>query len=396
MSIKALSQLFALSSLSALGLVVACSEPPAPSNPPANSGGNTSGGTGTTAGTPGGGAGTTAGTPSGGAGTTAGSGGAGTTGGTGGTPGNTGGGGAGTTGGMGPEAPPRPGFTNVINENFDAPIDLDTHPIWTWSDGGLNEGQVRFTKEAITFADGKMKITTSKPAAPIPGGQSYAENTANLKAFPLQSGEFRTKHNNYRYGYYEVSMKAPKPNPANPNGGNFISTLFVFRTPKIEDWREIDIEVTGGSNAQLMTNMVHGQGVGDYGQTQNKAIQTPQITPPAGFNTMDNFNTYAFEWRADSIKWFVNDQQVRQEPMGNAPPIPQMSAKIMMSQWVFNESYAFGGPDGEENMYPFTVEYEFFRFYKLDGEEYPMDPAALPATDKNASKNNATETDTQG
>jgi beta-glucanase (GH16 family) len=118
--------------------------------------------------------------------------------------------------------------------------------------------------------------------------------------------------------------------------------------------------------------------------------------PPVGFNTMDMFNTYAFEWRSDSIKWYVNDQLVRTEPMGNAPPIPQMSAKIMMSMWVFNASYDFGGPDGAQNMYPFTAEYDWFRFYKLDGEEYPKDPAMLSAEDKNASKNNATETDTQG
>ena len=50
-------------------------------------------------------------------------------------------------------------------EEFNAPLDLDTDPIWTWSDGGLYEGDVRFVKEQISFSDGKMKIT----AKPNPG-----------------------------------------------------------------------------------------------------------------------------------------------------------------------------------------------------------------------------------
>ncbi len=395
MSIKALSPLFALTCLSGLALAFGCSDPPAAETPPAQGGTSTTGGSSTpgagtsnpTAGaTPGGGQAPTAGS----AGTPA-AGGGGAGGGGGGTP-------AGGTAGAGPDAPAVPGFTNVINENFNGPIDLDHDPIWTWSDGGLSEGQVRYTKEAITFADGHMKITVSKPAAPVAPSPSFAENTGgtNLKAYPLMSGEFRTKHNNYRYGRYEASIKAPMPNPANAAGGNFINTLFIFRTPKIEDWREIDIEITGGSAGQLMTNMVHGQGVGDYGQTMNKAVQTPNIPVPQGFNTMSGFHTYAFEWRSDSITWFVDGTQVRKETGAGSPPIPTMSAKIMMSVWVFDASYNFGGPDGEQNMYPFTAEYDWFRFYKLDGETYPMDPAALPATDLNKSKNNATETDTQG
>ena len=35
-------------------------------------------------------------------------------------------------------------------EEFNSPIDLDSDPIWTWSDGGLYEGAVRFVKEQIS------------------------------------------------------------------------------------------------------------------------------------------------------------------------------------------------------------------------------------------------------
>ncbi len=388
MSIKALSPLFAVTGLSALTLAFACSDPPAAGDPPAGTAGTpagTAGTTGTTAGTTGSsGSATTGG---GGAGPTAGSGGSATAGGA------TGGSGGSSTGG-GTNAPTYPGYTLVIDEGFNAPIDLDTDKTWTWSDGALSEGQVRYTKEAITFADGHMLITTSKPAAPIAGGPSFAEN-GNVGTFPLQSGEFRTKHNNYRYGRYEASMKAPTPAPTDMAGGNFINTLFTFRTPKIEDWREIDIEVIAGGVDKVFSNVVYADGKSDYGQTMNSALP---VTVPANFNSRTGFHTYAFVWKADGITWFVDDQPTASRTFagGGSPPIPNKSAKIMMSMWVFGGGYGFGGLDGEKNVYPFTAEYDFFRFYKQDDEMYPMDPAALPPEDLNKSKNNPTETDTQG
>jgi len=401
MSIKDFSPLFALSCLSGLALsYVGCSDPPAAGNPPGAGSSNTgtAGTTTSTAGTATGTSGTatggsttgTSGSAAGGASTP----GSGTAGGTGGSA-PTGGTG---TGDGGSNAPTYPGYTLVIDQGFDAPIDLDKDEIWTWSDGGLSEGQVRYVKDAITFADGHMKITTSKPAAPIAGGQSFAEN-GTVGSYSLQSGEFRSKFNNYRYGRYEASIKAPVPVPADMAAGNFINTLFTFRTPKVEDWREIDIEIIGGGINKVFSNIVYGDNKSSYDQTMHGAAQ---VTAPAGLDTRAAFHTYAFVWKADSITWYIDNQPtaVRTypgQPAGDGNPmIPNKSAKIMMSMWVFGGSYAFGGVDGDQNMYPFTAEYDFFRFYKQDGETYPMDPASLPAEDLNTSKNNPNETDTQG
>ena len=58
--------------------------------------------------------------------------------------------------------PSYPGFTLALVEEFDSPLDLDSDPIWTWSDGGLFEGDVRFVKQQIRFEDGKMKITATQ------------------------------------------------------------------------------------------------------------------------------------------------------------------------------------------------------------------------------------------
>jgi hypothetical protein len=67
--------------------------------------------------------------------------------------------------------------------------------------------------------------------------------------------------------------------------------------------------------------------------------------------------------------------------------------KTMFNHWVFNGT-AFGGGDPAKNVYPFTGEYDWFRFYKWDQDTaYPCDPipACLPADDKDFSDNNPKE-----
>ncbi len=209
----------------------------------------------------------------------------------------------------------------------------------TWSDGALSEGQVRYTKEAITFADGKMKITTSKPAASDTGGQSFAEN-GTVGNFPLQSGEFRTKFNNYRYGRYEASIKAPIPVAADMAAGNFINTPVHVPHAKIEDWREIDIEIIAGGVNKVFSNIVYADGKSDYGQTMNSAAAVNGSGRARHARRVPHLRLV---WKADGITWYIdnNPTAVRTFAGGASPPIPNKSAKIMMSMWVFGGSYAF-------------------------------------------------------
>src|SRR6185503_9591109 len=124
-------------------------------------------------------------------------------------------------------------------------------PIWTWSDGNPADGQTAFREDAIKFEGGYMTLTATKPdGCPASdnecidlGRESFGEAQApgvkaTQKAMGVWSGELRSKYTNYRYGRYEVQMQPPKQ-PA----GNFLSTMFIFRTPKNVVWNEIDIEL---------------------------------------------------------------------------------------------------------------------------------------------------------
>merc|ERR1719409_108196 len=62
-----------------------------------------------------------------------------------------------------------------------------------------------------------------------------------------------------------------------------------------------------------------------------------------------------------------------------------------MNVWVFDHYY-FGGPNGDNNVYPFHAEYDYFRFYKWDQDDkYPcagFSTDCLTEDDKYLAKNN--------
>jgi beta-glucanase (GH16 family) len=93
------------------------------------------------------------------------------------------------------------------------------------------------------------------------------------------------------------------------------------------------------------------------------------------------------------VTWYVDGVQLRDSAGLSYAKIPQHSMKIMMDLWVFGNAAAFGIP--ENNVYPFSAEYEWFRFYKWNGETtYPYDNprTQLPPADVDFSQNNPSET----
>jgi len=85
-------------------------------------------------------------------------------------------------------------------------------------------------------------------------------------------------------------------------------------------------------------------------------------------------------------------ERIFKQNMGNNLIVPERSMKVMFNHWVFNGT-GFGG-DPATNVYPFTGEYDWFRFYKWDQDTmYPCEPvpACLPADDKDLSMNNPKE-----
>ena len=312
---------------------------------------------------------------------------------------------------MGVTYPPHDGFTLQLVEDFPMPLDLDHDAIWTWSDGSPADGQTGFRKEQLGFPNGHMTITADIPpntpaCAPMTSnsgciaprmayGEALSPNAqANVNAMGVWSGELRTKYNNYRYGYYEVKYQAPVANPGmemtDTASGDYLSTMFVFRTPKNVVWNEIDIELEPNHHDQIGGNVVNAQGA--VGYPGGNADPLMGVSGPAGY-AITQEHVYAFSWTPTKVEWFMDGVSIHSFAGKASDPVPTLSAKIMMNLWVFSGN-AFG--DGKNNKYPFHATYDYLHFYKFSGEaKYPCDPVpgCLDATDKTKSaQNNGTET----
>lgn len=282
------------------------------------------------------------------------------------------------------------GFELVLAEEFESPIDLDRDPLWTWSDGYSDLGHCRYIKEAITFRGGRAVITMDRPAVPVPidGYPTFAEGLrseypAKLSSVPeLTSGEIRTKFNMFRYGRYEFRVKAPKNTT-----GNFMASGFIFRTPKWQDWREIDFELQARSPRAVQSNVVFGQE-----QSRYDGRFADDAESPVPFDTQDEFHTYVIEWLPKRIRWYV-DPELRPRPIREYRPgmkvrIPDSPGKLMMNLWAWHLRI-------ENNRYPMHYEIDWVRFYRSEEETKNLPcsspPSCLTDADIDYSKNNPSD-----
>lgn len=291
------------------------------------------------------------------------------------------------------EYPSYDGFTPYLIEEFNKPLDLEHDPNWTYGDGALYEGMTRMVKENISFTNGSMVLTiTDTPQA---GAYSFSA-ADNVATKPLSSGELRTIYNNFRYGRYEVRMKAPS------NGSNYIFTMFTYRTPAYLLWREIDIEVQASPQNTFITNLITAS---PGTRKWSNAIEDSTTSYPyggggsgipAGYNSQSDYHVYAFEWLPTEIKWYIDGTLIRVKKDGvgkNSLAVPKESTKIVMNLWVFT-SKDLGGGDPALNTFPIAGQYDWFRFYKWNQDTtYPCaaTPGCLPAADLQLAKNNAAD-----
>ena len=212
-----------------------------------------------------------------------------------------------------------------------------------WCNG--NPFNVTWRKNNVTFENGKMQLIIDNDEIPKDG-------------IPYSGGEFRSK-DFYGYGRYEVSMKAIK------NDG-VVSSFFTYTGPSDGNpWDEIDVEILGKDTTKVQFNY-YKNGRGGH-----------EFMYDLGFDSSEDFHTYAFEWDKHSIRWFVDGEEVHSvegEEVTDPKPddkfqvdkkIPETPSKIMMNAWCGT------GVDGwlkafTDNALPLTAEYEWLSFTPFD------------------------------
>ena len=134
---------------------------------------------------------------------------------------------------------------------------------------------------------------------------------------PIGCAELQSKVR-YGYGRYEARLRTAA-------GSGLNTAFFTYIGPPlgVKEHDEIDFEFLGKDPTTVELNYwVGGQ-------------QNPSHVHQLGFDASQNFHDYAFEWRADSIKWFVDGRLVHTTPAGAR--IPRNPGKLFFSLWAGSE-----------------------------------------------------------
>jgi len=198
-----------------------------------------------------------------------------------------------TTAGAGPIAPSTQGFVDSFKtlEASDWYVASYTasHP---WFD-------VDWRQDAVTVEKG-----LNLALAPTPDGP---------KGF--SAGSLR-RHTPTGFGRYEVVMQPTK-------GEGVITGFFTYTGPYYGTRHdEIDIEFLGKDTTQIhVATFVDGD-------LTNKFIDL-------GFDAADRPRRYSFEWRPDSVRWFVEDRLIFEMTSADGR-VPQLPGMLFANIWAAN------------------------------------------------------------
>ena len=163
---------------------------------------------------------------------------------------------------------------------------------------------------------------------------------------PYRGAEYRTI-DEFLYGRFEVKMKTAV-------GSGVVSSFFTIDDywangqSSTSNWREIDFEALGNISNAIQTNIITA-----YETHHEELIYTP-------FYPYNSFHIYAFEWTPVSIKFFIDDQLVRQD-YNDYVSTHNTGQKIMMNIWQpIWESWV---GEFDESILPVYAYYDWVKYY---------------------------------
>lgn len=147
--------------------------------------------------------------------------------------------------------------------------------------------------------------------------------------------EYRSKRNEFSYGYYATKMK-----PAKCSG--VISSFFTYTN---YPWDEIDIEFIGSDTTSVQFNHFY-DGESGHGYVYR-----------LGFDASLDFHEYGFDWQPNSLTYYIDGFKVYETNI----EIPTHNQQIMMNCW---NCYGMDNWSGtfDPSKLPVHAEYKFIAY----------------------------------
>ncbi|GAB4363736.1 MAG: beta-glucanase [Kiloniellaceae bacterium] len=213
-------------------------------------------------------------------------------------------------------------------------LSLYDKALWLKSHGwanGWEKNDTGWLADHAAVTDGRLVLRLSDAGA---AGRPYA------------SGEYQTR-GFFGYGRFEARLKAA----AAPG---IVTGFFTYTGPSFggDPHHEIDFEFLGKAPRQVQLNYFT-DGVG--GRETNIDL---------GFDASEDFHLYAFEWRPDAIRWYVDGRLVHEE-RGARGPLPSVPGKIFLHLWAGKDLDNWLGRFRYPG-HPLTAEVDCVAFRPLD------------------------------
>ncbi|WP_428929742.1 family 16 glycosylhydrolase [Marinibacterium sp. SX1] len=155
------------------------------------------------------------------------------------------------------------------------------------------------------------------PAAPEIGdgfARLSLESAPEGQVTPYLGAELQ-RQGPFGYGRYEVYMKPGR-------GDGLVSAFFVYTGPAFDKPHdEIDFEFLGRDTTKVWLNIFTN---GD---------NLPGRWLDLGFDAANAPHLYRFDWRADSVTWYVDGQEIL-TVTSEEHPIPQTPGKVFLHIWA--------------------------------------------------------------
>ncbi|MFZ3017118.1 MAG: family 16 glycosylhydrolase, partial [Gallionella sp.] len=197
----------------------------------------------------------------------------------------------------------------------------DSAGMWSASDGWGNGGMFLSNWQAdhAVVAAGNLEL--------------------HLDANGLVGGEYAST-DTMGYGVYAARLQAA-------SGAGIITSLFTYNGAPHD---EIDIEILGKDTTKVQFNYFVN-GLGGH-----------EVVVDLGFDAAAGFHDYAFDWQADSIRWYV-DGVLKHEVTSASGPLPSTPGKLMANLW------AAQGVDGWSGTFvPGTAHTASYDWIKYQGD----------------------------
>jgi endo-1,3-1,4-beta-glycanase ExoK len=221
-----------------------------------------------------------------------------------------------------PNAVPTPPLATAGAGFTDRFRTLDEPGRWAISDGWSNGAWTAndWRRSQVSLQPEGLAITMAASAG---GEKAYS------------SGEIATSRS-YRYGYFEARFRMPR-------GSGLVGAMFTFaRDAGPRSWNEIDMEIAGQDTRTIEL-------------TYHVAGRPKKHVEHLPFDAAEGFHTYAFDWRPDVIRWYIDNQLVL-ESRGRDVEAMNTPQRFIVSLWNSEQLHRWVGPiHPEESPWTFTL-----------------------------------------